>query len=129
MKQRGRPKRNYESMAHCNGWILDVFVEANRAIIWIKTLEEQILKLFDTYEPIFYVLPKDEDAGAEIFQMLSHEVSVTRVEWANKFTDLFDRRTKRLICIILNQCFTIKRLENLKKIQGLPGYTIPTYLT
>ena len=54
-------------MAHATGWILNVSVEGNRAIIWIKTCEEQILKLFDTYEPTFYVLPKDEDAGAEIF--------------------------------------------------------------
>lgn len=111
-------------MPFCTGWILDIYVEQNRAIIWIKTSEGQTLKLFDTYEPTFYVLPK----GAEIFQILSHENNVRKVEWVNKFTDLFDRQMKRLICIYPEAAFTTKRLENWKRIQGLQSYTIPIYL-
>ena len=55
-------------MAYDSGWILDVSTEQNRAIIWIKTIEGKILKLSDTYQPTFYALPKNDHAGAEIFQ-------------------------------------------------------------
>ena len=100
-------------MAHSTGWILDVSIEQNRAIIWIKTSEGQILKLFDSYEPTFYVLPKD----AEIFQKLSYENSVRKVEWANKFTDLFDHQMKRLICVYPEPMFYHKILRKLEKDQ------------
>ena len=46
-------------MAHCTGWILDVSIEQNRAVIWIKTTEGNVLRLMDKYHPNFYVLPKD----------------------------------------------------------------------
>src|SRR5690348_5032349 len=98
-------------MAHCTGWILDVSVEQNRAEIWIRTSEGEILKLFETNEPTFYVLPKDESAGAEIFQLLSLQNCVRRVEWTNKFTDLFDPEMKRLICIYPESLFYYKTLQ------------------
>ena len=98
-------------MAHCSGWILDVSVEQNRAIIWIKTSEGQTLKLFDTYEPTFYVHPKDEDAVVEIFRLLSYQTGVRKVEWKNKLTDLFDPQMKRLICIYPESAFYYKALQ------------------
>ena len=72
------------------GWILDVFVEQNRAIIWLKTIDGNVLKLLDDYQPNFYVLPMDEFDGSALFQILSQEHMVTKVEWEQKFRDLFD---------------------------------------
>jgi DNA polymerase elongation subunit (family B) len=83
-----------------------------------KKSEGRILKLFDTYEPTFYVLPK----GAEIFQKLSNENSVRRAEWVNKFTDLFDRQIKKLICIYPEPVFyheTVRRLEKDPRVAKL----------
>ena len=84
------------------GWLLDVSIEQNRATIWIKGSEAKILKLVDTYEPNFYVLPKDENTGADLFQILSQESIVKKVEWEDKFTDLFGydgHGMKKLICV------------------------------
>jgi len=84
------------------GWLLDVSIEQNRATIWIKTSERAILKLTDTYQPNFYVLPKDENTGADLFQILSQQSIVKKVEWEDKFTDLFDNvgyGMKNLICV------------------------------
>jgi len=50
-------------MPHAKGWILDVSVEQNRAIIWIKTIKGNTLRM-DTYQPIFYILPEDEEGGS-----------------------------------------------------------------
>src|SRR5690348_1319867 len=75
-------------MACDTGWILDVPIEQNRAIIWIKTTEGNILKLLDEYQPNFYILPNN--AGSSLYQILSQESMVSNVEWTEKFTDLFD---------------------------------------
>jgi DNA polymerase elongation subunit (family B) len=89
-------------MASGTGWLLDVSIEQNRATIWIKTSEGAILKLADTYHPNFYVLPEDENTGADLFQILSQQSIVKKVEWEDKFTDLFDydrHGLKKLICV------------------------------
>src|SRR5581483_68453 len=105
-------------MAHCTGWILDISIEQNRALIWVKTTEGNILRLMDKYQPNFYVLPKDELVGEALFQMLSQEPIVTKVEWAQKFTDLFDianHVTRRLISVYTKSTHAlntlIKRLD------------------
>jgi len=53
-----------------SGWILDVYIENNEAVLWIKTENGQVLKLIDEYEPVFYIQPKNEKCGKEIFQIL-----------------------------------------------------------
>ena len=77
-------------MDNDTGWILDVCIEKNRAMIWIKTTEGNILKLLDNYQPNFYILPNDEFAGSSLYQILSQESMVSNVEWTEKSTDLFD---------------------------------------
>jgi hypothetical protein len=42
-------------MAHCTAWILDISIEQNRALIWIKTTEENILLL----NYLEYSMPED----------------------------------------------------------------------
>src|SRR5438128_520515 len=90
-------------MMDCStGWLLEVSVEQNRVTIWIKTSEGAILKLIDNYQSNFYVLPKDENTAAELFQILSQQSTVKKVEWEDKFTDLFDcnrHGKKKLICV------------------------------
>ena len=100
------------------GWLLDVSVGQNRTTIWIKTIEGIILRLIDTYQPSFYVLPKDEYAGADLFQILSQQSIVKNLEWEDKFTDLFDHDRHgmtKLICVytesILYHKTVLKTLE------------------
>jgi hypothetical protein len=52
------------------GRILDVYIEDNDAVIWIKTDQGQVLKLIDNYEPVFYIQPKNDKSGIEIFRIL-----------------------------------------------------------
>jgi hypothetical protein len=40
------------------GWILDVYVEGEKAITWLRAADGTHLKLHDEYNPSFYVLPK-----------------------------------------------------------------------
>jgi hypothetical protein len=114
------------SDTHSTGWLLDVSIDKYLAIIWVKTLEGKILKVFDIYQPTFYVLPKDRHTGAALFQVLSRQSTVKKLEWQDKFTDLFEydtRRMKRLICVypesILHYKPLIKRLKHDPRVAQL----------
>jgi hypothetical protein len=83
-------------MSSCIGWLFDIYIEHDQAVLWIKTTDRQILKLIDTYQPIFYILPRNESDGLQLFQILSQQDMVVKVKWEDdKLTNLFDRnRTK-----------------------------------
>jgi hypothetical protein len=61
------------------GWLLDVTVERNAATLWIKLKQGGILRLVDKYQPCFYILPRNEQAGTELFHILSQPISLSRV--------------------------------------------------
>ncbi len=102
------------------GWLLDISIEENRATIWIKTSDGAILKLANTYHSNFYVLP-DENTGADLIQSLSQQSIVKKVEWEDKFTDLFDcngHGMKKLICVYPESLLYYKTL--LKSLEKDP---------
>jgi DNA polymerase elongation subunit (family B) len=107
-------------LTSCTGWLLDVSIENDHAILSIKTEEDgQILKLRDTYHPGFYILPRDES----LFQILSREEEIS-VSWEDKHTDLFDnKKTRKLIHVQLRslRCYQslLKKLENDYRVKQL----------
>jgi DNA polymerase elongation subunit (family B) len=99
-------------LTSCIGWLLDVFVDNDHAILSIKTEEGQILKLRDSYHPGFYILPRNES----LFQVLSREEEIA-VRWEDKNTDLFDsKKTRKLIHVQLHSLRYYKPL--LKKLEN-----------
>jgi DNA polymerase elongation subunit (family B) len=96
------------------GWLLDVTVEQNAARLWIKTIGGNIIMLTDKYLPSFYILPKNEIAGAELFHILSQQ-PIIRVEWQSKLTDIFDydkHGIRRLLCVYLESTYYYKTFLN-----------------
>ena len=85
-------------MQTCTGWILDVYIENNEAVLWIKTEEGKAIKLVDVYEPSFYIEPKSEENCSQIIQILSDLTLVSEVKWQNKFTN-FNAASQNLICV------------------------------
>ena len=76
-------------MASWIGWLLDVHIENDYAILWIKTEEDgQILKLRDSYHPGFYILPRNEADGLHLFQILSREEEIA-VRWEEDKHQIF----------------------------------------
>jgi hypothetical protein len=87
-------------MASCIGWLLDVSIDNDHATLWIKTEDEQTLKLRDHYHPGFYVLPRSESDGLHLFQILSREEEIS-VRWEEyKHTDLFDSKEQRKLIYV-----------------------------
>jgi hypothetical protein len=64
-------KQRYENtdLTSCTGWLLDVSIDNDRAILSIKTEEDgQILKLRDSYYAALYILPRTESDGYIFFK-------------------------------------------------------------
>jgi len=76
------------------GWLLDVTVERNAA----TGREPQNSR----YQPSFYILPRNEQAGTELFHILSPQPK-TRVEWQRKLTDIDARRSEIVLCVYLHK--------------------------
>ena len=88
-------------IASCTGWLLDVSIEEDKAILWIKTEDKKILRLTDSYRPFFYILPRNEQDGQYLFYILSQQSAIKKVSWEeNKFTNLFKEGGRsKLICV------------------------------
>jgi DNA polymerase elongation subunit (family B) len=88
-------------IASCAGWLLDVSIEQDTAVLWIKTEDRKILRLKDFYQPFFYILPRNEHDGHYLFHILSQQSIVKKVSWeGNKFTNLFSKKDRqKLICV------------------------------
>ena len=79
-------------MKTCVGWLLDLYIEDDRIVIWIKTQNDgKAIKFIDDYIPCLYILPKTEYDGEDLFRILSQQTDiVTKVSWEYKLTNLFD---------------------------------------
>jgi DNA polymerase elongation subunit (family B) len=81
----------------CVGWILDVYLENDEAVLWIKTEDGKVLRLVDNYGPTFYIQPKSEQLGQEIIQILSGLPFVDEIDGQEKITSLVDNTKEKLI--------------------------------
>jgi DNA polymerase elongation subunit (family B) len=104
-------------LASCTGWLLDVSIQQDKAVLWIKSVDKKILRLTETYQPFFYILPRNEQDGQYLFHILSQQSAIKKVSWEeNKFTNLFEECVRRrLICVFPEtvQYYTtlLKKLE------------------
>ena len=103
-------------MGQEKGWIIDAHVEGSTATLWIKTVDDRILKVRDVYSPSFYIAPKTLDDGERIASQLIEHPHVTRVEWEEKYVTLESQEKRRLLHIILDSTKAYRKLkESLSK--------------
>jgi hypothetical protein len=104
------------------GWLLDVTVEQNTATLWIKLKEGGILRVVDKYQPSLYILPRNEQAGTELFHILSQQHK-TRVKWHSKHTDIDHDGYERLLYVSAESIYyhnrLVKRLQNDPRVAQL----------
>jgi hypothetical protein len=81
-------------MTSCIGWILDVYIKDEQAILWIKTEDGNTLKLVDCYEPYFYIEPRSEQDGMELLRDMD---LIKELGWEPKFIDISKNARQELI--------------------------------
>lgn len=110
-------------MVCCIGWLLHVSIEQDKAILWIKTVDKRVLRLTDSYQPFFYVLPRNEYDGTSLFHILSQQSIIRKVNWEeNKSTNLFEQYSKKkLICVtsdsVQSYAVLLKKLEKDSRVK------------
>ena len=72
-------------------------LKTTRLILWIKTEDGNTLKLIDCYEPYFYIEPKSEKDGVELFQILRDMELIKELRWEQKFTNISNNVSQKLI--------------------------------
>jgi DNA polymerase elongation subunit (family B) len=115
-------------MKTCVGWLLDLYVEDDSIVVWIKTQKGKVLKFIDDYNACLFILPKTEYDGEDLFRILSQQTDiVTKVSWEYKLTNLFELHAettkKRLIFVavdsVRNYRHILKILEKDSRVKQL----------
>jgi DNA polymerase elongation subunit (family B) len=96
----------------CTGWILDTFIEYGQPVLWIKCADGQTHRVVAKYGPTLFLLPKNEQAGSELIQILSDLELVKHVGWDYKFNDINHTILTKLIYV---QCYSIHHYNLLLK--------------
>jgi len=93
------------------GWILDVYIEDNEAVLWIKTEQGQVLRLID--EPVFYIQPKNDQSGKEIFKILQDLELVKEIRWDYRLIEINSQVKQKLLHV---RCYLIHHYNLLLKV-------------
>jgi DNA polymerase elongation subunit (family B) len=118
-------------LSSCIGWLLDVSIEQDEAILWIKSVDKKILRLADTSQPFFYLLPRNEQDGQYLFHILSQQSAIKKVSWdGKKFTNLFEEGGRsKLICVVpesvQNYVALLQKLEKDYRIKQFFNTDLP----
>ena len=99
--------------------------------MWIKTVDKKILRLTDTYQPFFYIIPRKEQDGQYLFHILSQQSAINKVSWEeNKFTNLFkDGGRSKLICVVPESVqHYVSLLKKLEKDYRVKQFYVQQYL-
>jgi hypothetical protein len=92
------------------GWILDVYIENDEAILWVKKEDGSAIRLIDQYQPTLYILPTSERDGAELYQILSSLPIVHDIKWEYKFTDISNQDKRKLLVVTTISIFHYNKL-------------------
>ena len=94
------------------GWILDVFIQDDKATILIRTDKGEVLCLCDNYHPSFYIMPKTNDAGNELFKTLQEVSNIMGLSFEEKYTVLGAASKERLLHVVVDKASTFDGLLN-----------------
>jgi hypothetical protein len=58
-------------MGCLRGWLLDVYIQRDEAVLWILDEDRERVRLVDQYTPFFHIKPRNHDAEQELCTQLS----------------------------------------------------------
>ena len=92
------------------GWILDVYTEGSSAFIWIRTENNNVVRVQDHYHPSLYILPKTLDEGEQLLSILENQIDVRKVAWVERYINLRDEERKKLIHVIVEDTLAYRQM-------------------
>lgn len=91
------------------GWVLDVYIERNEAVLWIKTEKGQVLKTVEPYNPDLFVEPK-EISSEQLSDMLRQHENIVNATVEKKHRTLDERNDAEVIHILVDQTGNFKKV-------------------
>jgi len=82
-----------ETKLQVTGWVLGVYIQGDKAVLWVRTEDGKVLRLTDRYAPSFYVKPKDSSGIEELAALLRTHPNIILVEQERKQTSLSTGKT------------------------------------
>ncbi len=105
------------------GWILDVYVQGDEAVTWLRTIEGQTLRITDAYHPSLYILPKTREDAKELFEALNRHPNIVALAFEDKFTELGSHERRKLLRVVVDGAHNFKTLlkgvEKLSQVKEL----------
>jgi len=99
------------------GWLLDVYIDADEAILWIKTVEGASLRLTDRYRPDFYAEPASEARLEELEDALTEHPNIDHVEVVERYGRLEAGEKTRVLHVFVDEAGSLSRvLKDLRRM-------------
>lgn len=94
-----------------NGWLLDIQFRDTRAILWIKTKEKRV-QVTDTYNPDFYVIPRNL-SKTQFTELFEEHDYIKEIHEAYKYTTIQSTTKSRVQRVIVD---TIEHYRKVVKL-------------
>jgi DNA polymerase elongation subunit (family B) len=105
------------------GWLLDVFIRGNEAVLWIKLLDGGILRLTDPYHPDFYGEPLDKDRIPYLQGKVEEHPGVAGVDLEEWYTSLKAVEKTSVLRIKVEGMRSLRRVkEDLEDTMHFKGF-------
>jgi len=104
-------------MPHIEGWILDVYVEDDRTVLWVKTADGRALRLTDRYTPSFYMKPRDDIMVEWLIKVLEEHPHIVEVREEFKYLSLNANCRSRVLHVFVDSARNFRAVLN--DVRGL----------
>jgi DNA polymerase elongation subunit (family B) len=101
------------------GWLLDVYIEGNKAVLWIKTENGNVVRLTDKYQPSFFIEPRDPSKIECLESLLSGNPNITSIEREKKYASLSMERVTVLHVYVDSVASFKQVLSNSISVEGV----------
>ena len=104
-------------MPQIEGWILDVYIEDDMAVLWVKTADGRTLRLKDRYAPSFYMKLADGVKIEWLVKALEEHPHITEVKEESKYLSLSSNRKSEVLHVLVDSARNFR--EVLNDVRGL----------
>jgi DNA polymerase elongation subunit (family B) len=100
------------------GWLLDVYINSENAVLWFKLENGQTLRLTDLYRPNFYVETKENTQTENLANIIHGHPNILHASTENKFTSINKKQKIRVLHIYIDYPKNFgKVLNDIKKLR------------
>jgi DNA polymerase elongation subunit (family B) len=92
------------------GWVLDVYIEGGRAVLWIRKADGSILRLEDGYRPDLYAEPSVGVSPEDAASLLGSHPNIELVEVEERRCSIYSMERRRVLHIIVDRASNYRKV-------------------